>query len=117
MSLGKEQSRGADGHPIIPVQSGIVLVPGLRPDAFHREGGFTAGNFDELRPQVMEALNRHSGFKALVKDIKEHKKSAIIITSVGSLTLLVAAVAGYEFGIRHGRDVQQLFPKRNRKNQ
>ncbi len=104
-----ERPSDPDGHPIMPVETDRVVVPRLRPDVFDPRKGFISGNFDSLMPQVLEALKKRPGFEALVKDIKEHKKSAIIVTSVGGLTLLVATIAGYEFGIRHGRDIRQLF--------
>lgn len=85
-------------------------VPGLKPEIRTDDGKVICqSNLDELMDKTDEALNKKPWYKPLLRDVLEDKKSAVfIVSSIGVLTIFAATVAGFEFGIRHGKDLKHL---------
>lgn len=93
-----------------------VDVPGLMPDIINAKGEMLKqSNLGEKLPFIHDTLEgiepkEHKTFyQKIIEDIHSGKKSAIYtITGIGVLTFFVATVAGFEFGIRHGKDLRHL---------
>jgi hypothetical protein len=96
---------------IIPTQSETVTVGGIYPE-LGEEGqkGYRPSNvFDEkVFPRVAEALKNREWFGKLAQDVLDNKKSAVFVVMVSGIVIFAAAGAGYEFGIRKGKDIRHL---------
>ena len=115
MSFQEKPSGNPDGHPIMPVVSERIPMGGIRPDMVGPDNTVREGNFNDKRTLILEELNKRPWFRALAEDVQANRKSAILVTFVGGVMIIAVAAAGYEFGIRHGRDIRQLFPQRKKK--
>jgi len=102
-------------HPVIPVVSENIPMGGIKPDMVLRDDTIVEGNFHEKKDLILQELNKHPWFMTLAEDVRTNRKSAILVTFVGGVAIIAAAAAGYEFGIRHGRDIKQLFESKKKK--
>lgn len=108
-------------HNESPAQVGQVNIEisGLQDQILSKKGEvLVAGNLEEKLPQMASSLLSSEGsehktvFERLVHDVRDGKKSAVwTIVGIGGFTIFAATVAGYEFGIRNGRDIHKLYEK------
>lgn len=97
---------------LYPVQVNID-VPGVRP-TLRRENGQLQVTSNLEKPEVAEQLSKevHEKKPWFVTSLKEAvlrgERSGIWIPVVGGVSVFVAA-AGFEFGIRHGKDIKELY--------
>lgn len=104
-----------DGSP--PVGRLEVNIPRLKPDSVSAEGKIIRpGNLFKMTAETNEELAKKPWYKTLLSDVRKHRKSAVFITSLGSIAIFVAGAAGFEFGVRHGRDLKILPKILKRKN-
>lgn len=86
-----------------------VDVPGLKPDLRDGNGKVRKpSNLLDLSEEANKIFSEKPWYRALLTDVRKHRKSAIFITSLGSIAIFVAGAAGFEFGVRHGRDLNVL---------
>lgn len=55
-----------------------------------------------------EAKKNRTWFQNMVGDVKEGRRSVVWVPTAGAIIFFTAAVAGYEFGIRHAKDIREL---------
>ena len=110
----QEKPRGSSGETI-PVVSGRVLISRLKPNVgIEGSRGFLAGNVEELTPLITATLDSEPWFRKLAKKVADHEQSAILVASLGAVVIIAAGVAGFEFGVRNGRDIRQFLPKKEK---
>ncbi len=98
-------------HVDVSLAQTHISIPGLTPDIQGADGKIVArGNFKELSQEVKRTLAREPWFKELLKNVRQDKQSAIFYGVVGGLTIIAATTMGFEFGIRHGKDLK-ILPK------
>lgn len=86
-----------------------VEVLGLKPETRDRNGNISdPGNLADLAEKTQKIFVEKPWFQPLLDDVLQHKKSAVFITAAGLIIIFVATAAGFEFGIRHGRDLRDL---------
>lgn len=98
-------------YPEILLAQTSLSVPGLMPPTYDIGGKIKTG--DNLQEKLSEidtliAGEDHSWYQRLVNDVMSSRKSAIFKIAVGSIIVFAATGAGFEFGIRHGRDIREL---------
>lgn len=104
-----------DGSP--PIVRLEVSIPRLKPDSVDADGKITKpGNLFQMTAEASEELSKKPWYKSLLTDVRKYRKSAVFITSLGSIAIFVAGAAGFEFGVRHGRDLKILPKILKRKN-
>lgn len=92
----------------IPVGQIDVNIPPLRPDAIDTHGKIIRpSNLLAHARMARESILNTSWYGPVMKAVREHKKDAIFVTGLGVITIFVAG-AGFEFGVRHGRDIRIL---------
>lgn len=102
-----EQSTREFGSTLI-AQVGVEVM-GLKPETYDRNGNIShPDNLADLAKETQEIFAKKPWFQPLLEDVLQHKKSAVFITAAGLITIFVATAAGFEFGIRHGRDLRDL---------
>lgn len=119
--MGKEKRSGSGSH--FQEGTGVehrlpgmieVFVAGLRPT--YEGWGRVGSNLLEVLPHVRTAIFGPPGeekekgkkwYPKLLRDVKQGKKKAIVVTALGSLIIFVAA-AGIELGLRHGQDLREF---------
>ena len=99
----------SDGSsPIVRVD---IDIPGLKPEQRDSSGKIRIpNNLPSLSVVTRKVLSEKPWFGDLLRSVRQHEKSAIFVTSLGGIAIFVAGVAGFEFGVRHGQDLQ-LLPK------
>ena len=102
-----------EDHPIgdssAPVVQVDVSIPGLRPEIHGSDGKISRlSNLSNLAKQAREIFSEKPWYRPLLSDVRQGKKSAIFVTALGGITIFVAAAAGFEFGVRHGKDLKHL---------
>jgi hypothetical protein len=91
----------------LPVQS-KVEVPGLMPPVLTPEGKVKQpDNLAEKAEEIKRIADEKPWLKTLISDVRKGRKSAIFTIGVGSI-IIFSAAAGFEFGVRHGRDIKEL---------
>jgi hypothetical protein len=91
----------------LPVQS-KVEVPGLMPPVLTPEGKVKQpDNLAEKAEEIKRIADEKPWLKSLISDVRQGKKSAIFTVGVGSI-IIFSAVVGFEFGLRHGKDIREL---------
>ena len=86
-----------------------VDVPGLKPDQRDSNGRVKIpNNLFDLSREASKIFSEKPWYRDLLTDVRKHRKSAVFITSLGSIAIFVAGAAGFEFGVRHGRDLNVL---------
>ncbi len=88
-----------------PVIRQEIEVPGLKAGN-HR----SVSNYTELPEEKRRIFSEKPWYRILLSDVRKHKKSAIFVTTFGGVIIFVAGVAGFEFGVRDGRDLR-ILPK------
>ncbi|OGH10670.1 MAG: hypothetical protein A2857_01970 [Candidatus Levybacteria bacterium RIFCSPHIGHO2_01_FULL_36_15] len=91
----------------------LFSITGLRPVLYDekRKKVISPGNLEtpDTINTIKDELGKHKEwFSKLMKDIKHDKKTGIFVAGTGSLVVFIAAGAGFEFGIRGGRDLKEL---------
>ncbi|MBI4039060.1 hypothetical protein HY384_03830 [Candidatus Daviesbacteria bacterium] len=106
----------------LPVES-VIPVSGLRPPVLNGNGEiavdgrtnqFLEGNLEDKMPEIAEIIaKRYHWVSRLAEEVRQHKKSAIVVAALGGLTILSAVGAGFEFGVRHGEDIRTFYDRLN----
>lgn len=95
--------------PDVPVGQLEVSIPGLRPEIRNLDGRvISPNNLGDLAEGARAIFDEKPWYRPLLKEIRQHKKSAIFVAVLGGITIFVATAAGFEFGIRHGQDLRHL---------
>lgn len=93
-------------------------VQGLRADIFDENGNkVVESNLQDpkILAKTKEALTKAPWYKSLLEEVKANKKRVLIVTTLGGISLFVA---GFEFGVRGGKDIKDflvLFKKHRTK--
>lgn len=118
------QSDSGSGE-LRPVET-VLSIPGLRPGSVDSRVRLVIGgslpqwevekrmvpdNLNEQIDKVAVAIAERPWIDDLIKDIEGGRRSAVYKVSLGAIVILVAGVAGYEFGIREGRDFHNLYER------
>lgn len=106
MKPGKE----IQGPEPFAIAQAHIEVAGLQPDVHDIQTGevIKKGNFDEKLPEVHEAISSKLWFYKLLDDVHSGKKSAVVKLALGAIVVTAAIGSGYEFGIRHGKDIREF---------
>ncbi len=87
-----------------------IRVPRFRSNIVDDDGTVVAlGNMDQMAREIKKRLSVESGFRELLSDVRQGKKSAVFYGVAGAIVIFTAAV-GFEFGLRDGQDLK-LLPK------
>ncbi|OGH18106.1 MAG: hypothetical protein A3F31_02060 [Candidatus Levybacteria bacterium RIFCSPHIGHO2_12_FULL_38_12] len=66
-------------------------------------------NLEEVAPEVAKAISERKGLIGLFEDVRDGERDAVFkVGAVGSLIILAAGI-GYEFGLKDGRHVKELW--------
>lgn len=96
-----------DGYPSITQVD--VRIPGLMPAVHNSEGRIIQpSNLEDLAQQARAIFAERPWYRSLLSDVRQHRKSAVFVATLGGITIFAAAVAGFEFGVRHGQDLRYL---------
>jgi|SRR3989344_7552436 len=113
----EQQEHGFNGDGYSFLTQVDVRIPGLIPGVHKSEGGIIQpSNLADLAHQARAIFAEKPWYQLLLRDVRQHKKSAVFIVALGTVTIFVATAAGFEFGVRHGQDLRHL-PKILRRKQ
>lgn len=94
----------------VPIAQIDIKIPKLIPEIPHSNGSvLRESNLKDLADEAGEIFNEKPWFRPLSEEIEQHKKSATFVIVLGGISIFVAASAGFEFGIRHGKDIKDLI--------
>jgi len=93
-----------------------VDVPGLMPETKTTAGIQTNSTLERSLPTIAGQLLSREGstektpFEKVIDDVRSGKKNAVwAVAGVGAITITVAVA--YELGVRHGKDIRELYEK------
>lgn len=101
---------GVLGEAVDPGLPGVVTVAVSKLEPIEsRKKSRLGSNLWRILPDVRDAVLKKGWYPKLLSDVRQGKKKAVVITTLGSLAIFVAA-AGVELGLRHGQDLR-VFDK------
>lgn len=104
-----ESSEDIVGSNYVLIAQRDVEIPGLRPEIRDSNGQIIeATNLGDLANEAKKIFDEKPWYRSLLTEVRQHKKSAIFITTLGGISIFVAAAAGFEFGVRHSQDLRHL---------
>lgn len=105
-------------HRDIPIaglmpESVRAIVRGVRREAgrliVDKVQEYKPDNLLEKLSEVDAVTQQNPWLERLFQDASQGKKSAIFTIGVGTLSIIAAATAGVEFGVRGGKDIKELY--------
>lgn len=107
--MREREDHQSKGLGSLPVQTEIE-VPGLLPGVFDKDNNCVIpDNLKDKLPQLEREIAGKPWFLRLLNEVHLGEKKGIFAISPGRIIITVAAAAlGVEFGIRGGRDLQEL---------
>lgn len=95
--------------PDVPVGQLDVSLPGLIQEIRNtNDQVIEPSNLGDLAEEAKAIFAQKSWYRSLLRDVRQHKKSAIFVVAMGGIIIFVATAAGFEFGVRHGQDLRHL---------
>ena len=110
--------------PSLPVQT-VIPVVGLQPSHTQKRVEFVSfapsptykvtehrvpDNLEDMMPSVVAELENRPWFLKFMEDVGRGEKKGVFVVALGAL-VITSGIAGFEFGVRGGRDVQELWQK------
>ncbi|MBI2074646.1 MAG: hypothetical protein HYT83_02275 [Candidatus Levybacteria bacterium] len=81
---------------------------GAQPEFVIREETHVGDNLGEKLVEVEQVVAEKPWLRKLLEDVVNGERSAVFIVTLGALVITTAVGAGYEFGVRGGRDLKEL---------
>lgn len=96
---------------ILTVGQVHIEVPGLKPDTLDNKGRvIKPGNLSERVDVIHKTFFEKPWLRGLMSSVRNEEKSAVFYITAGGIVIFVAGVAGFEFGVRHAKDLG-ILPK------